>query len=608
MEKEEIISKLKGIIYEKSPLEVEKRLKEISKETKITLKTLREELELLRKEIERKKLEKLKREKIEFLQKLDNPKIVVDLEDYLKCKHADCLRLLEYWLGHYNSLNNVYWKEKFIEIKQKNIVVKLINTAYDEHPVKRVINTYLDKSDLAQQIWEVQPYFYDRAKMWWLWNDSFYMWECVDEVDILNMVSAHSVANTVNSKERNEILEAMKQFGRLKKPKEAKKTWVQFKDTIIDIKTGETLKATPEYFVTNPIMHEIGESEETPETDRLFEEWVGKDYVKTLQQICAYCMLPDYPIHRLFCLIGEGSNGKTTFLEYVRRLVGVQNITSTELEDLIGTRFEKAKLYRKSVCIMGETNFSTIKKTSLIKKLTGQDVIGAEKKNKDPFDFVNYAKIIISTNGLPYSEDQTDGWFRRWCIINFPNQFEEKVNVLNRIPPEEYNNMCKKAIRLLKELLEEMKFHNEGTIYERREKYNEFSNPVNKFIEEVCKKGVDFSIPFFKFYDSLMEFIKARKYRPLSKVEVSRILKREGYDIKTERRTKFDGTPTSWKVIVGLDIDYGNTKEYQIIKDISSLVLPEQFKNKLIGEKIAYSDEIREEIDILVKEGYLKEL
>jgi len=71
-------------------------------------------------------------------------------------------------------------------------------------------------------------------------------------------------------------------------------------------------EASPRYFVTNPIPQSIenGGVMETPNMDRIFEEWVGKGNVEQLYEILAYSLLPDYPIHRLFCFIGEGLNGK----------------------------------------------------------------------------------------------------------------------------------------------------------------------------------------------------------------------------------------------------------------------------------------------------------
>jgi len=186
--------------------------------------------------------------------------------------------------------------------------------------------------------------------------------------------------------------------------------------------------------------------------DRIFEEWVGKDYVKTLYEIIAYCLLPDYPINRLFCFVGSGMNGKSKFLELVRRFVGANNVCSTELDTLIASRFEITRLHKKLICQMGETNFNEMNKTSIIKKLTGGDLIGFEYKNKNPFEEKNYAKIIIATNNLPTTTDKTIGFYRRWLIIDFPNQFSEKKDILAEIPDEEYESLALKCVGILNNL------------------------------------------------------------------------------------------------------------------------------------------------------------
>jgi phage/plasmid-associated DNA primase len=39
------------------------------------------------------------------------------------------------------------------------------------------------------------------------------------------------------------------------------------------------------------------------------------------------------------------------------------------------------------------------------------------------FYFVNYSKQIFSANTIPKTPDETDAFFARQIIINFPNQF-----------------------------------------------------------------------------------------------------------------------------------------------------------------------------------------
>jgi len=389
----------------------------------------------------------------------------------------------------------------------------------------------------ANRFNEIQPLFFDKSNLWWLWNKLEFKWEVVDEVDILNMVNFSTGKEVISSKSRTEILNALKQKGRLNMPKEIKKTWIQFKDTIVDYETGEEFKATPEYFVTNPIPFGLHEERfvDTPIMDKIFTEWVGEDYVQTLYEIIAYCLIPDYPIHRLFCFIGEGMNGKSCFLRLMKTFIGEDNVTSTELDSLLNSRFEITKLHKKLVCVMGETNFAEMSRTSVIKKLTGQDTIGYEYKNKNPFDDVNYAKILIATNNLPTTTDKTIGFYRRWLIIDFPNRFSEKKDILGEIPQEEYEILTIKSLRILKDLMDNKTFHNEGTIEDREKKYEDKSNPFDKFWSENIVEDLNSFISKKKFKERLDSWCKENRFRLLSEVTISKHMRDKG--IETMKKT-----------------------------------------------------------------------
>jgi len=330
-------------------------------------------------------------------------------------------------------------------------------------------------------------------------------------------LSKLSTCNTVKAKERSEILEALKQEARLKKPENIKPSWIQFGRIIYDIKTGEMFEATNNYFATNPIPYNLNKDNfiETPILDKIFAEWVGEKNIRILYEIISYCLLPDYPIHRLFCLIGSGLNGKTCFLRLLKKFIGEENTTATELDLLLSSRFEITRLYKKLVCIMGETNFSEINKTSIIKKLTGQDLIGFEYKNKTPFNDTNYAKILIATNSLPTTTDKTIGFYRRWLIIDFPNRFSEEKDILDDIPEEEYSCLALKCCMILKDLLEKRKFTNEGTVEERAERYEAKSNFLEKFVKETTKEDLNRYITKADFYKQFMSWCKENRHREL---------------------------------------------------------------------------------------------
>ncbi len=428
---------------------------------------------------------------------------------------------IEYFEGEQIDYDSLELKEnKDIEIFEEK-------DGFIYHTLQKASSLFT-KDKQAKEFTKIQPLFYDRAGMFWLWNSLETKWEIVDETDMLNMINEATGKDTINSKSRTEILNSLKQEGRKRIPKDIKKTWIQFKNKIYDISTGENFEATPEYFVTNPIPWNISGDPQTPVMDKIFKEWVGEEYVPLLYEILAYSLLPDYPINRLFCFIGSGMNGKSKFLELLHRFVGPDNVCSTELDSLIGSRFEVTRLHKKLVCMMGETNFNEMSKTSIIKKLTGGDLIGFEYKNKNPFEDHNYAKIIIATNNLPTTTDKTLGFYRRWCIIDFPNSFSEKKDILIEIPKEEYNNLATNSIIVLNELLKNREFTNEGTIEERAEKYEAKSNFLRNFLDLFVEEDFNEWITVNDFNKKFASWCKENRHRELSETSLGLQMKKLG--------------------------------------------------------------------------------
>lgn len=411
--------------------------------------------------------------------------------------------------------------------------------------LKRSITEYTSHLNLAEKFYESCPFFYDRNNCFWLWKSDRSAYEMVDEIDILNVIGSGLKENsaTVQSKIRGEILESLKRVGRLHIPKEMPSTWVQFRNCLYDVCNGTKQNPDPDYFCTNPVPWRLGDSQETPILDRILSEWVGSENIQTMKEIIAYCLIRDYPIHRMFVLLGSGSNGKSCFLSLLKKFLGSENCISSQLEVLVVSRFEGTKLYRKLACVLGETTDRMLQKTDIIKRLTGGDSIRGEFKNKPPFDFVNYAKVIIATNTLPPTQDKTDGFYRRPMIIDFPNKFTEEKDVLNTIPDQEYENLCFLCVNILQRLLKERKFTGEGTVEERRQKYEKHSNPTIIFLQDNYQKSFDSQVVFSDFYEELTAYLQESGYNKLTSKAVSKIMRNEGYEIS---KKTVDGQTTTY--------------------------------------------------------------
>lgn len=116
-------------------------------------------------------------------------------------------------------------------------------------------------------------------------------------------------------------------------------------------------------------------------------------------------------------------------------------------------------------------------------------------------------------------------------IIDFYNHFSEKIDILKTIPEQEYENLSLKLIGLLIKLIELRSFTNEGSVEERMKRFEEKSNPFEKFIKEFCDsedpEGYIFKYDFEKKFHS---FCKDNRFRTFSDVSIGKEMKIRGFE------------------------------------------------------------------------------
>jgi len=447
------------------------------------------------------------------------------------CFHCD-------WSGDvftlYQEKNNLGFSEaKKTLAKNLGIGKSIVSSSGENNSLK--VQDYINNVNV---FYKLNPFFYDKAGLFWVWDAVNTYWNVVDNIDMMNLIDSKLGLDggTVTTSIKNNYLETLKRFGRSKVPLDAPVTWIQFKNGVYDIDTKEMFEPTPKYFLTNIIPWDVDKGKDCPTIDACLKDWVGEENVPLLKEIIAFCMVPKYFLNRIFCFLGSGRNGKSTFMELIRALIGANNCCSTDLDDLTNNRFEGAKMYKKLVCMMGETNFNTMSKTSKIKKLSGGDLISYEIKNKTPFDGVNYAKLLISTNSLPQTTDKTEGFYRRWILIDFPNKFSEKKDILATIPPEEYSALCGQCIEIAHDLWKNRAFTKEGSLEEREKKYEDYSNPLQKFIKLYFVNNPDGFVFAYEFRELFQGYCKKNGIRTWNNTEIGNWMKAEGYEKK--KRTK----------------------------------------------------------------------
>lgn len=126
---------------------------------------------------------------------------------------------------------------------------------------------------------------------------------------------------------------------------------------------------------------------------------------------------------KIMVMTGEGSNGKSRFLNVVRGILGSDSVTG-----LRSTDFEKdakvKKLETSLLAIVEEMpSFAEKAFWENIKDLASGGELTVDIKFKDAISFENRCKLVFTCNKLPNGTDPSHGFFRRLLIVPFEHEF-----------------------------------------------------------------------------------------------------------------------------------------------------------------------------------------
>jgi len=494
--------------------------------------------------------------------------------------------------------------EEYFDNATYNDKEDMIELGKKLNPIRKIFSI----KGQVEQYHAIHPFFYDKNKMFWKWDEEKKKYSMCDETDLLNDIEEELQIETIDSKKKTELIESFKQVGRKKIPKKPGKTWVQFLDKVYDGKKAEFLfNVTPEYHFMNPICWKVGDSEETPTIDKLFIEWVGKEHKIEIEEFVSYLITRDRFLQRIYGLCGGGSNGKGTFIKFCTKFIGKENCVASELKQLAESQFEPAVLYGKLLCIMGEVSYADLKNTNEIKKIAGEDLMSFQFKGKTPFTEENSALAVCLTNSLPTTPDKSIGFYRKWMIVDFPNQFNGiLVDPIENIPEVEFENFALKALNILKRLYENKSLSNEGCFEDRIRRYEERSNPIMQFIEEQCSEISGNSIPLRDFTNKCNEYLKSKHLRIMTANQIGKILREEGFSVGNR---KIDDI--SQVVILNITIKNIKTiqkssqnpyKETTEILDSFSSSNSQELINKFSDEEITAAGYTKEQLNDILQQ------
>ena len=206
----------------------------------------------------------------------------------------------------------------------------------------------------------------------------------------------------------------------------------------IDIKTGEAVLKPHSIYdyvtVQIPIYYD---PKAKCDTWRKFSDDITcgrKDDQAVLQEFSGYPLIPHCKFQRALMLKGGGSNGKSVFFDIISAIFGGIGsdgrgyISSTDPSKW-AKDFRLMPLRHSWVNISYDMENDMRGSEGIFKKVTAGEALEDSYKHKDPISFNPRSKLMMACNYFPTVNDTSDGFMRRWLIVELPMHFVSKDKI-----------------------------------------------------------------------------------------------------------------------------------------------------------------------------------
>lgn len=318
--------------------------------------------------------------------------------------------------------------------------------------------------------------------------------------------------------------------------------YIAFKNGIYDVVKDELLPFSDKFIITNKINFNYNPAAKSELVENTLNKLACHDQTirNLLEEAIGYCFYRRNELGKSFMLTGNKSNGKSTFLDMVKTVLGDENITSLDLSEL-NEKFQNAELFGKLANIGDDIGDEFIGNSAVFKKLVTGDRIQVQRKGERPFDFNNYAKLLFSANDIPRIKDKTGAVQRRLVIIPFNATFSKddpdyRPYIKYELrEPENIEYLILLGIQGLKRVLENQEFSESAIVQKELEEYEESNNPLIGFFKEYEDLVVE-NQTTTSVYMKYTEFCLTNNCQPMSKIEFSKQVKRR-FDLEVKPKS-----------------------------------------------------------------------
>ncbi len=292
---------------------------------------------------------------------------------------------------------------------------------------------------------------------------------------------------------------------------------------VINLKTGKLQPARREDMLTLHSSVMFDAAAQCPQFLIFIDQVTGHDkhLANYLQRVVGYCLTGMTTEQCLFFLYGKGLNGKSTFLNVVKAVVGSELAKQTPTETLMAKRTsgtnDIARLQNVRVVIANEVEDGSMLAESLVKQLTGGEAMSARFHYAEFFEFVPKFKLFIAGNHKPTIRGRDNGIWRRIRLVPF---------VVTIAPEHRDPHLQDKLLTELPGILnwaikgclewQKVGLREPQVVTEAVSSYREEMDIISQWMSDCCKVGAHLEFKASYAYQNYKTWAEQNGYKPMA--------------------------------------------------------------------------------------------
>lgn len=316
--------------------------------------------------------------------------------------------------------------------------------------------------------------------------------------------------------------------------------YIAFRNGIYDVSTDDLEEFNQSKIMTNKINWNYNPEAYSKTADDVLNSIAcnDKQVRLLLEEVIGYTFYRRNELRKAFMLKGKRHNGKSTFIDMIAYLLGEDNISALDLNDL-SHEYKAADLFGKLANLGDDIEDEFIPSAGIFKKVVSGDRMNSNVKFAAPIEFNPYCKLIFSGNTIPRlgRGRDSEAILDRLIIVPFNAEFNKdnpsfSPFIKYQLRSEEcMEYLIRIGIEGLKRVLHAQGFTTTAGTEKELEEYAETLNPISMFFEEMGDSMLHESTK--KCYRRYNEFCIENAMKPISHIEFSKQVKAYyGYDIK----------------------------------------------------------------------------